>query len=210
LHDAKNMVCALRVGLEWLRETQRDDESALALDEMRETCNALTRLLLDALEQTRAGESELTLKKRPCWLADVVEQSARKLRVRAARAGVTVLAECRSRPNLVVDEDLLARVLENLTDNALRVSPTGSVITLGCGTFGESAVITVTDLGPGVDSARQDEIFELYSRDEETGGTGIGLPFCRRVVEAHGGSLTLDSVPGQGATFLISLPLGGE
>jgi signal transduction histidine kinase len=66
----------------------------------------------------------------------------------------------------------------------------------------------VTDQGPGVDPAEQEDIFELYASDEKSSGTGIGLAFCRRVVAAHGGCLTLDSLPGEGACFVISLPLG--
>lgn len=210
LHDAKNMVCALQVGLDWLKQNQRDVEGVAAIEEMTDTCKSLSRLLLEALQFTRSGSSELELNAKPAPVADVVESVARRLRGRALRAHVNVVVECHSRPIAVLDEALVTRLLENLTDNALRVSPTGSQLTLGCGTFGENAVITVTDQGPGVDPARQDEIFELYSRDDKNGGTGIGLAFCRRVVDAHGGRLTLDSLPGEGASFVIALPLGRE
>lgn len=210
LHDAKNMVCALQMGLEWLRQNQRDEESVMAVDEMAETCVSLSRLLVEALQSTRSGNAELSLQRKPVAIAHVVESVARRVRARAARSGVSVAVECHDRPVASLDEALLTRVLENLTDNALRVSPIGSQLTLRCGTFGENAVITVTDQGPGVDAARQDEIFELYSCDEKTAGTGIGLAFCRRVVDAHGGCLTLDSLPGEGASFVISLPFGGE
>jgi signal transduction histidine kinase len=210
LHDAKNMVCALQMGLEWLRQNQRDDECIAAVDEMAETCASLSRLLHEALQTTRSGNTELSLQRRSEPIADLVESVARKVRSRAARSGVIVVVECHDRPIAHLDEALLTRVLENLTDNALRVSPIGSQLTLRCGTFGENAVITVTDQGPGVDSSRQDEIFELYSHDEKAGGTGIGLAFCRQVVDAHGGCLTVDSLPGEGASFVISLPLGDE
>jgi putative nucleotidyltransferase with HDIG domain len=210
LHDAKNMVCALQMGLEWLRQNQRDRESFEVVDEMAETCATLSRLLLEALETTHSGNAALSLDRQPQPIADLVESVARRVRARAARSGVSVVVESHDRPIVSLDESLFRRVLENLTDNALRVSPIGSQLTLRCGTFGENAVITVTDQGPGVDPARQDEIFSLYSHDEKTGGTGIGLAFCRRVVDAHGGCLTVDSLLGDGASFGISLPLGGE
>lgn len=94
----------------------------------------------------------------------------------------------------------------------MKFTPTGGQVTVGCGTEDQRVTITVTDTGPGVPADQQDAIFEPFvqlGRSLTSGheGTGLGLAISRDLARAMGGDLSVESAPGQGATFKLSLPL---
>jgi PAS domain S-box-containing protein len=118
----------------------------------------------------------------------------------------------RGTPDLLVDRRLLELSLDELLDNAVKYSPGGGRITVAAASDGEGAVlVSVTDRGVGVPADRLDSIFAEFAQGDgsstrEFGGLGLGLPMVRHVVEAHGGTLTCESVPGRGSTFTLRLP----
>ncbi len=114
-------------------------------------------------------------------------------------------------PEVVGDESRLRQVLGNLMDNALTHTPPEATITVRVGTDGPDAVLEVADTGPGLPPPEADRVFERFyradtSRTGTSGGAGLGLSIVAALVTAHGGSVTLDAVPGTGATFRIRLP----
>jgi signal transduction histidine kinase len=114
----------------------------------------------------------------------------------------------RTLPTLTVRGSELNQVWTNLLDNAIGALGDRGTITLTTRRDGASAVVDVTDDGPGVPPEIRDRVFEPFFTTKDVGqGTGLGLTTCRRiVVDRHGGSLTLDSEPGR-TTFHVSLPL---
>jgi NtrC-family two-component system sensor histidine kinase KinB len=114
-------------------------------------------------------------------------------------------------PNLLAEEDMICRVLINLLENASKFSPEGSQIKVGTDQDGNTLRIWVQDEGPGIPASEQDRIFSKFTRlDHSRGaapGVGIGLAFCRLAAEAHGGSIAVQSEPGHGARFILSLPI---
>jgi len=115
-------------------------------------------------------------------------------------------------PTVQADKVCVEHILYNLLDNAAKYSPEGSTVVLEGHVEGEQLVLAVTDSGPGITPEDQAKLFAHFHRLEasnlrRTNGFGLGLVVCRRLVEAHGGSIRVKSVPGQGATFSISLPL---
>ena len=140
-------------------------------------------------------------------LADVARRAAGLLSVRAAGAGVTI-----ARPG--PDERLPVRgdfrrvlqILVNLVGNAVRYSPGGGVVTVAM----ERDGVSVSDTGKGIDPGDQARVFEKFERVDllEPGGSGLGLYIARRLARAMGGDLTVESRPGEGARF--TLTLGGE
>ena len=113
-------------------------------------------------------------------------------------------------PPVRVDADKIARVLDNLLDNALRHTPAGGRVLLGVEMQGSGVRFTVGDTGLGVAAADLAHIFERFYRGDGArgrGGSGLGLAIARSLVELHGGTIGAASVPGAGTTIHFSLPL---
>ena len=113
-------------------------------------------------------------------------------------------------PPVRMDADKIARVLDNLVDNALRHTPAGGRVLLGAEMQGSGVRFTVGDTGPGVAAADLAHIFERFYRGDGArgrGGSGLGLAIARSLVELHGGTIGASSVPGVGTTIHFSLPL---
>jgi len=109
------------------------------------------------------------------------------------------------------DRGRLIQVVMNLVDNALRHTPAQGKVAVEVGRAGADAILTVRDTGGGIPYADLPRIFERFyvvdrSRSRERGGTGLGLSIARNLVEAHGGTLTAESVLGRGATFTVRIP----
>ena len=105
------------------------------------------------------------------------------------------------------DERAVIQILVNLIGNAIRHSPPGGMVRLGFRSSGGRASVSVADEGRGVDAADQQRIFERFERAQSRGeGTGLGLAISRRLARSMGGDVTLDSAPGEGARFTLTLP----
>jgi len=112
-----------------------------------------------------------------------------------------------------VDRDMVSRVLTNLLDNAAKFTPTEGKIKLQIAERDDKLLFVVSDTGPGIPLESQENIFERFTRLESakgTQGTGLGLPFCKLAVEAHGGKIWVESTPGEGSEFKFTLPLEGR
>lgn len=111
------------------------------------------------------------------------------------------------------DADRLRQVLGNLLDNALRYTPAGGTVTLGAHKAGSKVRISVADTGSGIPDGDLPHVFDRFyrgdaARDRASGGSGLGLAIARALVEAHGGTISIESAAGQGTAFLVNLPLG--
>lgn len=114
-------------------------------------------------------------------------------------------------PPLFADQDKLKQVILNLLKNALEATPAGGTVTVGTGVHrkgerGEQVELFISDTGSGISAEDHDRVFDLFFTTKPR-GTGLGLPICRRIVEDHGGSISAESQPGQGAIFTVRLPL---
>jgi signal transduction histidine kinase len=168
----------------------------------------LARLVDDLLTVSRIEDGAL----RP----DVQAASPAQLAIEAAQASGTVelldfeLAGVR---HVDCDADQIVRVLANLLDNARKYSPAGTRIVLAVNDLGTSVRFCVRDHGPGVPPEYRASVFERFQRVDDaphTPGAGLGLYICRCLVEAHGGTISVDEAPGGGAEFSFTLPkLGG-
>jgi signal transduction histidine kinase len=112
-------------------------------------------------------------------------------------------------PAVLVDGEMIRRVVVNLLENASKYSSTGSPIELGALVDDEWVKVWIQDNGPGIPAAEQHRIFTKFTRlvnREKTKGLGLGLAFCRMAVEAHGGRIWVESEPGKGSKFSFVLP----
>jgi len=105
------------------------------------------------------------------------------------------------------EERAIIQILVNLIGNAVRHSPEGGRVGLVFAKTAGTASVTVSDEGPGIEPADQQRIFERFERaDQKTAGTGLGLAISRRLARSMGGDVTLESAPGEGARFTLTLP----
>jgi two-component system NtrC family sensor kinase len=123
-------------------------------------------------------------------------------------AGLTLVRELNYSGPLKIDEAKIRRALYNIISNALDAMETGGSLTVATYGSDSSVEIHLADTGPGVPEEIRDSLFEPFVTYGKARGTGLGLAIARKTVRDHGGTISVESVPGQGATFLIRLPLG--
>ena len=143
-------------------------------------------------------------------LADAARRSAGILGVRASERGITVVVPGEGEALLAAGEwRRVLQVLLNLLSNALRYTPEGSTVRVTVAAQGNRAAVTVADEGAGLSPAQQAKVFDKFERLGRSGdgGSGLGLYISRRLARAMGGDLTVESAPGGGAQFTLSLPL---
>ena len=141
-------------------------------------------------------------------LAQLVSETAFMLGEPLAAAEVRVEPQIPEGFTLSADPDQLRTVLINLVSNALQASPAGGVIAVGVLRAADAVEVTVRDDGPGISAQDLPRIFETYFTTR-AGGTGLGLAISKRIVEQHGGTLSVASAPGQGTVFTLRLPESG-
>src|SRR5437764_7668917 len=105
----------------------------------------------------------------------------------------------------VADRDMLRQVVLNLVGNAYQAMPDGGTVTVSVTDAGDSADIQVSDTGIGMDADVRSRLFEPFFTTKAR-GVGLGLAVTKRIIDAHGGSITVDSRPDTGSTFTVSLP----
>ncbi|MBA3457151.1 MAG: HAMP domain-containing histidine kinase [Deltaproteobacteria bacterium] len=212
-HDLRNYLSAIGLKAELLAETPPDNlvlSQSLA-DQIIKSCKLMERWAIDLLDIASMDSGTLAVDSRPHDPADVITASLEAYLSMANRKTVTLIATGvpQVRPNILGDQPRLVQVLNNLLDNALKfVGPHGTV-TLGFEVVGGFVRFFVTDTGPGIPEAEQGLVFERYWHTERTrsGGSGLGLYISKRIVEAHGGQISVASEVGKGCTFVFTVPV---
>ena len=208
-HEIKNALGPLAMTLQ-LAERQLLAGKPVAPDDLafaRSQVRRLASLVEDLLDQTRADLGNLAFRPREVDLCDVVREA-----VEIFRRGkpVPIAVELPPAPlDASVDVGRMQQVLLNLLENAVRYSPAGSKVTVRLARQAPAtARIEVRDAGPGLSTDERARIFDRFVRgaaSEGTSGLGLGLYLCRAIVEQHGGTIGVESVPGAGATFWINI-----
>jgi signal transduction histidine kinase len=140
-------------------------------------------------------------------LAALAGEAVVMLESSAEEKGVAIQSDGNGPLGARGEDRAVIQILVNLVGNAIRHSPRGGVVRLGFRSTGGRASVTVADDGPGVDAADQQRIFERFERAQSrSDGTGLGLAISRRLARSMGGDVTLDSAPGEGARFTVTLP----
>jgi two-component system OmpR family sensor kinase len=171
------------------------------------------RLVLDLLVLARLEGGTADLQHTPLDLELLLKSVIEKFKPQAEKAQVTLGAEISSLPTMFGDGDRLAQVFTNLVDNALKFTPAGGSVQVSATPENNAILIRVRDTGPGIALQDQQRIFERFyqvdkSRRGGSGrGVGLGLPIAFQVIQAHQGRLWVESIPGQGATFVVRLPV---
>lgn len=170
--------------------------------------------LVDDLRLLAETEAEdFSLSREPGSLVDALRASIEGVRARAKAKGVGLEANLPvNSPPIEFDRTRIAQVMGNLLDNAVRHTESGGAVTVSAQVVGNTATIGVADTGEGIPGDVLPFVFERFyradpSRARATGGAGLGLTIARQLVEAHGGSISVESVAGEGTRFTFELPL---
>jgi signal transduction histidine kinase len=174
----------------------------------------LVRLIGDVLDIERMAAGGLLLEPEPTPAKELVSQSLQVLQASADAAGVTLRSDV-APIGVMADGDRIVQVLVNLVGNAVKFSPPGSVVKVTVERNHRCAIFSVVDAGRGIPADRLEAIFERFrqvdaSDAREKGGTGLGLPIARGIVDRHGGRIWAESREDEGSTFRFTLPVAVE
>lgn len=193
----------------WERFT--DDQKRLMLETVDADADRVTRLIAELLDISRIDSGRLELRRQP---VDVVAAVRRHIQAHTAagqpedRFRVEVVEPL---PELWADPDKIDQVLGNLLENAVRHGEGRVTIAVSPALTkarAEGTAITVSDEGPGIPEESMGRVFTRFWRGSKRGGTGLGLYIVKGIVEAHGGTITVDRAPRGGARFRFTLPVG--
>ncbi|MDP2341046.1 MAG: ATP-binding protein [Deltaproteobacteria bacterium] len=216
-HELRTPLTPLRVTLEALQQRSHgpaNDREPAMLDVALRQVERLTRLVEELLETSRIDAGRLVLEPIELDLKVLVERVVARFQPVIARSGSTI--DVQAEPLVGRwDRARLEHVVLNLLSNATKFGAGKPIVVrveAAGGVDAPSARLVVRDHGIGLDPARLERIFERFERAVSPmhyGGLGLGLYVCRRIVEAHGGTIAVESKLGEGATFTVILPLSG-
>ncbi len=214
-HELKTPLMVLRAGVERaLTHPQTPPEALQSLDEALEGVNWMTELVDGLLTLARADEGRAPLAVEPCDLREILAEAAETGGMLAEGGGITVTTEMPDLPVvLAVDRTRIRQLLLNLVTNAVKYTPAGGRVLLGLVLRDGQVILEVRDTGIGIAPGDLPPVFDRFwradparTRTGEKAGTGLGLAITKWVAEAHGGSIDVQSRPGRGTIFTVTLP----
>ncbi|MEU9089659.1 HAMP domain-containing sensor histidine kinase [Streptomyces sp. NPDC087901] len=215
-HELRTPLSNIRGWLEAAQDGVADPDPAF-IASLHEEAVQLQHIIDDLQDLAQADAGALRLHPEPVRIEELLGQVAAAHQARAETAGVTLMVPPsppdRPVPGLTADPVRLRQAIGNLVSNAVRHTPSGGRVTLRTygSESGDAVLVDVTDTGTGIPAADLVHVFDRFwrgekSRSRRTGGSGLGLAIVRKLVEAHGGSATAASVPGEGSVFTLRLP----
>jgi signal transduction histidine kinase len=213
-HDLRGPLGTIQLSAIVLQEMADElspEESAGVLNEIVNQTGYMLNLLNELLDVTKIESGNLDLRWVKTPLTDFLTQAVERFAQVATAKNSRVILEDVPLVELWLDPMRLRQVIDNLISNAVKYSPPGSLVRVGAVEKGRGWRVTVTDQGPGISESDRQNLFKEFAKlsARPTAGEksiGLGLAITRRIVEAHGGQIGVDSVPGQGATFWFTLP----
>jgi len=204
-HDLRTPLAAIKGMLVNLIDDAEPGTRA-SLETVERETDRLIRLVNQLLDYSRWRGDKLALELGPVDVADVCSTAMELSRPAANHRGISLEAEVQSElPIVRADGDRLQRVVFNLLDNAIKFTPSGGRITLSANQEPGEVRICVRDTGRGMTPRQVSEALDSHHRGAG-GGTGLGLIIARAIVEAHGGSMGIESSPGRGSLVWLTLP----
>jgi signal transduction histidine kinase len=188
-----------------------NDEQRRFLEVVNRNCDRLNRLVDDILFVARVDAGRLSLKRERVDVAALARDAVESAGAAAERSGVAIdlVADEDPHRRLWADPTRLAQMLDNLISNAVKFTPEGGTITVTVADRADGIHLEVEDTGVGIPDDEQSRLFERFFRASTAAvarGTGLGLSIVQSIVQAHDGTIAVQSAEGRGTTFLIDLP----
>ena len=212
-HEIRNPLSTIRLNMELLAEDfetsdsesptkQRDRRAKAKIDLVRQECDRLQKLLGDFLDFAR--QETLTLE--PGSLNVEIDQLLDFFAPRARESGVDIVRYLDPElPAVRLDRETFRSAVLNLLLNAVQAMDGGGQLVVRTRPAGLGVLLELIDTGPGMDAETLGKVFQAFYTTKQ-GGSGLGLPTARKIVEAHGGTIDVESAPGRGTKITIWLP----
>jgi two-component system phosphate regulon sensor histidine kinase PhoR len=217
-HEIKTPLAAVKAYVELLADGDAEDQQTREefLGVINSQADRLQRLIDNMLDLARIEAGVVQVSKRPRSLNELLEEALRIVRPAAETKQIELASELSPLYlGVLADRDMLLQAAINLLSNAVKYTPAGGRVTLRSRLDDDRVRFEVQDTGVGLSEDDCQRVFEKFYRvkkdQEMAAGTGLGLPLAKHVVEdVHGGRLTVESVLGQGSTFIVTLPGAGR
>jgi PAS domain S-box-containing protein len=215
-HELRTPLTSVQMGVYLLLEGAAgplDERQQEILQVCRDDTARLDRLMRQLLDLSKIESGAATPVRAPVRPSVLVREVADAMALQVDAKGLELVVDAPPDvPAVLADRDQVGRVLVNLVTNATRATPAGGTITVAAARRSSEVVFSVADTGAGIPRDYLPRIFEPFIQvpNAPSGGSGLGLTISRRIVEAHGGQLTVQSEPGRGSTFSFTLPVAGD
>jgi len=214
-HDLKNPMASIQGYAELLCQKPDIGEQACReyLKIIHQNSLRANRLLTELFELSRMDSPEFSIKKEKTDLSETLRQLCGELVPQLEQAGFKYEFDIPEKSVFVMlDKDRFSRIIHNLAGNALKYNPEGTIVSVALSVMDRQAVIDFDDDGIGIPAHLAQDIFKPfvradYSRNSETGGSGLGLSIARKIAQAHSGDLILRETGKKGCNFRITIPL---
>jgi signal transduction histidine kinase len=207
IHDFKNPMATIRGMAEWVKAEHPDPNTVENVQIIVDEVDRLVEMTTEVLDYCR---SKSQLNPEPTQLHVFFDEAMKPLRLDFERRGIRLETSVRHTEAVPLDRRRFQRVLYNLAINAADAMPGGGALQLQVVREGDMVQIEVTDSGCGIPPESQEKVWQPFVTMGKRHGTGLGLPIARKIVEDHGGTITLQSQVGKGTTFAIRLPIRGR
>jgi signal transduction histidine kinase len=208
-HEVRNPLNAISVGLQRLKEEFRPSDNHAEYARFVELMQGEVKRLNGIVEEFLSLARPISLKPDQVRVGELLQEVTALVQAdadaRRVRLGLVVPPDL---PAVRLDRDSVKRVFLNLILNGLEAMPSGGTLTISASALRGSLILTVEDTGDGIPADLLPRIFEPYVTTKAK-GMGLGLPIARRIVEAHGGRIRVESRQGSGSCFTITLPVAG-
>lgn len=215
-HELRTPLAAIRATVEsTIRlEPLSENEAKETLKTVERQNYRLSELVKDLLLLSRMDQATVSLSKKSCCLNDLINDTHEELAAMGLNAEIFLKTEIRGTEPIyiIANEEQIYRVIFNLVINAIQYTPPGGQIILSLESRHQQAIIQVQDTGIGIPLNEQNRIFDRFyrvhsDRSRKTGGSGLGLAIVKAIIQAHRGSIEVESQPESGSTFTVRFPL---
>ena len=216
-HELKTPLATMKIMLETMiyQPDMPGDVRQEFMEDMNHEIDRLTGIITDLLTLTKMDHEHDLLKKEEIDLSELTEGTIRLLTPAAEKRNQRLESQVAPGLKMLGDRTKLNQVLYNLIDNGMKYTQDGGRIRVSLEENGDRLIWQVADNGIGIPAEDQEHIFDRFyrvdkARSRETGGTGLGLSIVRQLVAMHGGTITVESKPGEGSRFIVTLPKNGK
>jgi two-component system phosphate regulon sensor histidine kinase PhoR len=215
-HELRTPLASIRLLVDTLEAGAMEEQEVAAsfVHRIGVETDHLIQMVTELLELSRIESGQMPiLGREPSAVEELIETTMERLSVVAQDKHIAVSTEVApDLPPVLVDRDKVVQVLLNLLFNAIKFTPAGGSVCIRAGVQGSHVAVAVEDTGVGIPREDLARVFERFYKSDKSraragGGTGLGLPIARHIVESHGGSIRAESQEGQGSTFTFTLPI---